>query len=117
MVTAPRQAGQRRVARGEVWLVALDPTIGSEIRKMRPCLVISPPELQDHLRTLLAAPMTTAGRAAPWRIPIRFDGKDGLVLLEQIRALDRERLVRRLGKAPDQTVSLTLARLRNMFTD
>ena len=84
------------VVRGEVWLARLDPTEGREIRKMRPCLIVSPPDIHDHLPLVIAAPLTTGSRPAPFRIPTRFADKDGLILLEQIRVLDRRRLVRRL---------------------
>jgi mRNA interferase MazF len=103
--------------RGEVWLAALDPTQGSEIRKTRPCLVVSPAELHDHLRTVTVAPMTTASRAAPFRVAVRFGGKDGLVLLDQIRTLDKARLVRRLGVVPRPTLAKALAVLRELFED
>jgi mRNA interferase MazF len=81
------------VRRGEIWLVTLDPTAGSEIQKTRPCLVISPAEIHDHLRTVIVAPMTSGSRPAGFRIPVRFDGVDGLILLEQSRALDKRRLL------------------------
>lgn len=103
------------VARGDVWLVSLDPTIGREIQKTRPCIVVSPPELNQHLSTVLVAPMTTGSHPAPFRVPIRFQGKSGLVLLDQIRAIDKARLARRLGKAPDQTLAATLRVLQAMF--
>lgn len=103
------------VARGEVWLAALDPTRGSEIRKTRPGLVISPPELHDHLRTVLVAPMTTASRSAPFRVPVRVAGRDGLILLDQIRALDKVRLVRRVGAVEESKLAETLAVLRAVF--
>jgi mRNA interferase MazF len=90
--------------RGDIWLVNLDPTIGSEIRKTRPCVIISPPELHDHLRTVLAAPMTTGSKPAPFRIPILFEAKNGLILLDQMRTLDKQRLVRRLGEAEKSTL-------------
>ena len=105
------------VARGEVWLAALDPTQGSEIRKTRPCLVISPPELNDHLRTVTVAPMTTGSRPAPFRVPVAFQGRNGLILLDQMRTLDKSRLVRRLGVAPRPTVAMTLATLRELFEE
>jgi mRNA interferase MazF len=105
------------VSRGEVWLAALDPTLGSEIRKTRPCVVVSPPELHDHLRTITVAPMTTAGRPAPFRVPVTFQGKTGLILLDQIRTLDKTRLVRRLGSVRTATLSQTLAVLRELFED
>ena len=103
------------VKRGDVWLVALDPTIGSEIQKTRPCLIISPPELHDHLRTVIAAPMTTGSRPAGFRVPISFQGKTGLVLLDQIRTLDKQRLVKRLGAASASTLAQTLTTLRKLF--
>lgn len=105
------------VARGEIWLVNLDPTIGSEIRKSRPCLVISPPELHDHLRTVMLAPMTTASRPAPFRVPISHDGKRGLVLIDQIRTVDKARLVRRLGAASPRTLRQTLRTLQEVFAE
>jgi mRNA interferase MazF len=103
------------VSRGEIWLVNLDPTVGSEIRKSRPCLVISPPEMHDHLRTVIVAPMTTGARPAPFRIPITFGGKKGLILLDQIRTLDKVRLVRKLGPASSATLSVTLRALQEVF--
>jgi mRNA interferase MazF len=105
------------VARGEVWLVALDPTVGSEIRKTRPCVVVSPPEIHTYLRTLIGAPMTTRGRPAPYRIPVNFAGRSGLILLDQMRALDKRRLVRRIGTIERRTLRTTLARLRDVFAD
>lgn len=103
------------VVRGEVWLAALDPTIGSEIRKTRPCVVISPPEMHDHLRTVIVAPMTTGSREAPFRIPVTFGGKKGLILLDQIRTLDKTRLVKRLGMVPASTLASTLGTLQEVF--
>ncbi len=103
--------------RGEIWLATLDPTIGSKIRKTRPCLVISPPELHDHLRTVIVAPMTSAGRPAPFRPPITFGGKRGFILLDQIRTLDKLRLVKRLGKAPVATIASVLRVLRDVFAE
>jgi mRNA interferase MazF len=101
--------------RGEVWLIALDPTVGSEIRKTRPCMVVSPPEMHDYLRTVIVAPMTTAGRPAPYRIPLRFSGKSGLVLLDQIRSVDKARLVKRVGMVSPVTLRATLAALQQTF--
>jgi len=103
------------VSRGEVWLVALDPTLGSEIRKSRPCVIVSPPEMHDHLRTVIVAPMTTGARAAPFRIPITFQGRKGLILLDQVRALDKTRLVRKLGSASATTLAATLRTLQEVF--
>ena len=81
------------VKRGDIWLVNLDPTIGSEIQKSRPCLVISPPELHDHLRTVIVAPMTSKGFTAPFRIPVTHAGTKGLILLDQLRTVDIARSV------------------------
>ncbi len=103
--------------RGEIWLAALDPTVGSEIQKTRPCLIVSPSEMHDHLRTAIVAPMTTGSRAAGFRVALTFKGKRGLVLLDQIRAIDKQRLVKRLGRASDSTLATTLATLREVFQD
>jgi mRNA interferase MazF len=101
-----------------MWLAALDPTIGSEIQKTRSCLVVSPAEMDDYLRASLVAPLTTTGsRAAPYRIPVTFRGKVGLILLDQLRTLDRMRLVRRMGVIPPDTLSRTLATLRELFEE
>jgi mRNA interferase MazF len=105
------------VRRGDVWLVNLDPTIGSEIQKTRPCLVISPPEMHDHLRTVIAAPMTTGSRPAGFRVALRFQGKDGLVLLDQVRTIDKQRLVKKVGQVSQTTLKTTLATLRAVFEE
>lgn len=103
------------VKRGDIWLVALDPTVGSEIRKTRPCVIVSPAEMHDFLRTVIVAPMTTGSRPAPFRIPVTFEGKTGLVLLDQIRTLDKSRLAKRLGVVTPKTLSATLATLQVVF--
>jgi mRNA interferase MazF len=105
------------VARGDVFLVALDPTRGGEIRKTRPCVVISPDELNQHLRTCIVAPMTTGGHAYPFRIPCRFRRRAGHVVLDQVRTVDRERLVKRLGALSPLTLGQALRVLREMFAD
>lgn len=110
-------AAQRAIKRGDIWLATLDPTVGSEIQKTRPCVVISPPELHAHLRTVIVAPMTTGSRPAPFRIPVAFAGKSGLILLDQIRTLDRQRLVQRLGAVRAATLAHTLATLQDLFAD
>ena len=117
--TPGSSAPSQRIAvrRGEIWLAALDPTIGAEIQKTRPCVVVSPPEMHDFLRTVTVAPMTTGGHPAPYRIPLRFHDKDGLILLDQMRTLDKQRLVRRLGVVTGATLRLTLATLREMFEE
>jgi mRNA interferase MazF len=104
-------------ARGEVHLVRLDPTLGSEIRKMRPCVVVSPNELNGYLRTVIVAPMTTAGRPYPWRVACRFQGRTGVVALDQLRTVDSGRLVKRLGRLASPTVRDVLARLQEMFAE
>ena len=101
--------------RGEVYLVELDPTRGSEIRKTRPCLVVSPDELNHHLRTVIVAPMTTAGHAYPFRPGCKFAGKEGRVALDQLRTVDRERLRKRLGVLGPIAVSAVFAVLGEMF--
>ncbi len=103
------------VTRGDIWVVNLDPTQGSEIRKSRPCVVVSPPEMLDHLRTVLVAPMTSKGQPAPFRIPITHDGQKGLVLLDQIRAVDKTRLVRKSGRTSSSTLAHILATLQTIF--
>lgn len=105
------------VKRGEIWLAALDPTMGSEIRKTRPCVIVSPAEMHDYLRIVIVAPMTTGSRPAPFRIPLTFEGKNGLVLLDQIRTLDKSRLAKRLGAVAPNTLSTTLATLQVVFAD
>ena len=115
--TTQISTGNERIARGEIWLAALDPTIGSEIQKTRPCVIISPPEMHDFLRTVTVAPMTTGSRPAPYRIPLRFRRKDALILLDQMRTLDKQRLVRRLGSVTAPTLSRTLTVLREMFQE
>lgn len=105
------------VVRGEVWLAALDPAVGSEIKKTRPCVIISPPEMHDYLRTAIVAPMATGSKPAPYRISLRFRGKRVLVLLDQIRTLDKTRLAHRLGTVGPKTLQATLDALRQMFVD
>jgi mRNA interferase MazF len=103
------------VARGEVHLVSLDPTVGRGIRKARPCLIVSPDEMNRHLGTVLVAPMTTRGPAYPSRVPCRFAGKAGQVVLDQIRAVDRARLARRLGRVSPAALRLVLDVLQEVF--
>ncbi len=83
------KTGSLTVTRGDVWLIALDPTVGSEIRKTRPCVVVSPPEIHEYLRTVIVAPMRTGNQPAPFRILVSFAGKSGLILLDQMRTLDK----------------------------
>ncbi|HJZ05427.1 MAG TPA: type II toxin-antitoxin system PemK/MazF family toxin [Patescibacteria group bacterium] len=104
------------VKRFEVYLVNLDPTVGSEIKKSRPCLVISPDELNRFIATVIVAPMTTKGRDYPSRVSCVFQGKQAQVVLDQIRTVDKARLVKRLGKVGPQTQSEVLSSLAEMFS-
>ena len=106
-----------RPQRGEVYLIALEPTRGREIRKTRPCIVISPNELNEHLQTLLVAPLTTGGHPYPFRISCRFQRKKGYVVLDQLRAIDVGRLVRRLGRLSPATLRVVLRTLQEMFAE
>ncbi len=108
-------AVNRVASRGEVYLVQLDPTRGSEIRKTRPCVIVSPDELNQHLRTLIVAPMTTGGHAYPFRVPCRFQRRAGHIVLDQLRTVDPERLVRRVGVMAPEALEASLAVLRDMF--
>jgi len=100
----------------EVWLVCLDPVVGSEIRKTRPCLIISPNEMNFYLRTIIVAPMTTGERPYPTRVPVAFQGKRGQVALDQLRAVDRTRLVKKLGTVSSKTAHAVSTCLIEMFT-
>jgi mRNA interferase MazF len=104
------------VRRGEVFLVNLSPTVGDEIQKARPCVVVSPDELNAHLRTFIVAPMTTGGHAYPFRVSCRFRGRAGHVVVDQIRTVDRERLVRRLGRLSPGVLGQTLGVLQEMVS-
>jgi mRNA interferase MazF len=108
---------RQTVKRGEIWLVNLDSTVGSEIQKSRPAVVISPPEMHDHLRTTIIAPMTTGSHPAPFRIPVSHAGKSGLILLDQIRTVDKTRLAKRLGRVSAPTLAAVLAGLVETFTE
>ena len=103
------------VSRFDVYLVSLDPTVGSEIRKTRPCLVVSPDEMNRHIRTVIVAPMTTKGHEYPTRVPCRFRRRTGQVVLDQIRTVDAARLVRSLGRLDVNTGIRVLAVLGEMF--
>jgi mRNA interferase MazF len=108
MVTGP-------VDRFDVCLVLLDPTVGSEIQKTRPCLVVSPDEMNHHIATVIVAPMTSKGRPYPSRIPCRFEGVDGQIVLDQLRTVDKQRLARRLGRISAEEQDAVLAALAEMF--
>jgi mRNA interferase MazF len=103
------------VSRFEVFLVNLDPTVGSEIRKSRPCVVVSPDEMNLYVRTVVVAPLTTAGRPYPSRVPVRFAGKDGQVVVDQLRTVDKIRLARRLGALKAREAAAVLEVLREFF--
>jgi mRNA interferase MazF len=103
------------VKRFDVYLVNLDLTVGSEIRKTRPCLIVSPDEMNRHLATVIVAPMTTKGRAYPSRVACRLQGKDGQIVLDQLRTVDKVRLVKRLGRISAKTQDDTLRVLAEVF--
>ena len=100
--------------RDEVWLISLDPTRGAEMQKTRPCVVVSPDEMNRHLRTLIVAPMTTTERRYPSRVALTFRGQHGEVALDQLRAVDRQRMMKKLGKispGASETVSSALVEM------
>jgi mRNA interferase MazF len=105
------------VNRFEVYLVNLDPTIGKEIQKMRPCLIISPDEMNNYIATVIIAPMTTKGRDYPTRVNCIFEGKDGQIVLDQIRTIDRSRLIKKLGKISTGIQKEVLVVLLQMFSE
>jgi mRNA interferase MazF len=106
----------KAVRRGEVWLVGLDPTVGIEIRKTRPCLIVSPDSINRFLSTVTAVPLTSGSQPAGFRVQVQFNNTDGLLLADQIRTLDRARLIKRIGTLDDVTVEAALAVLRDMFS-
>jgi mRNA interferase MazF len=99
----------------EVYLVRLDPAQGHEIRKTRPALIISPDEMNRHIETVIVAPMTTKGRPYPTRVPVKFQGKTGQVVLDQLRTVDKSRLIKRLGRLSQTNTARVLALLAEMF--
>jgi mRNA interferase MazF len=103
------------ISRFDVFLVNLDPTVGSEIRKTRPCVVISPDEMNRFIRTVIIAPLTSRGRSYPTRVECRFDRKDGQVVLDQIRTVDKARLTRKLGRLDETTQKQVLHGLAELF--
>ena len=105
------------VTRFEVYLVNLDPVVGSKIQKTRPCATISPDEMNAHIATVIVVPMTTKRRSYPTRITCKFLGKDGQVVLDQIRTVDKSRLVKHLGALDEATGSLVLSTLSEMFAE
>lgn len=105
------------ISRFDIFLVSLDPVIGHEVRKTRPCVIISPDEMNHHIGTVIIAPMTTKRRDYPTRIPLTFKRKKGQIVLDQIRTIDKTRLVKRLGKLDKNVSAQTLQILREMFEE
>jgi mRNA interferase MazF len=105
------------IARFDVLLIRLDPTEGHEIRKTRPCVVVSPDEMNRHIGTVMVAPMTTKGRPYPTRVPVHFGRKDGLIVLDQVRTVDKDRFVKKMGRLDAATGRAVLRTLREMFAD
>ncbi len=104
------------IKRFDVFLVNLDPTVGSEIKKTRPALIISPDEMNDYIKTVIIAPMTTQGRSYPTRIECEFSGKDGQVVLDQIRTVDKTRLIKKLGSINSKTAKQVSQSLVELFS-
>ncbi len=102
--------------RFDVYLINLDPTVGSEIRKTRPCLIVSPDEMNRHIRTVIIAPMTTAGRDYPTRVNCKFKGKKGQIVLDQIRTTDKSRLVKKLGSIESKVQTEVILVLQKLFS-
>ncbi len=105
-----------KVKRFEVYLINLDPTLGSEIKKTRPCLIISPDEMNRFIATVIIAPMTTKGRNYPTRVSCNFQGKQGQIVLDQIRTIDKSRLIQKLGKVDKTTKTKVLSTLAELFS-
>ena len=101
----------------DVFLISLDPTLGHEINKTRPCIVISPDEINDNIGTIIIAPMTTKSFIYPTRIPVNFDGKKGLIVLDQIRTIDKKRMVKKLGTLDSETILKVKNILKEMLVD
>ena len=105
------------VKRFEVYLVNLDPTVGSEIQKTRPCVIISPDEMNRYISTVIVAPMTSKGRSYPSRVSCKFEGKNGQIVLDQIRTVDKARLVKKLGKLDKPSQKMVFEVLTEMFAE
>lgn len=101
--------------RFDVYLTNLDPTVGSEIQKTRPCLVISPDEMNTHIRTVIVAPMTTAGKDYPTRVSCTFKKKKGQIVLDQIRTIDKTRLLKKIGTIDPDTQLKVITTLQRLF--
>ncbi|WP_341790641.1 type II toxin-antitoxin system PemK/MazF family toxin [Rickettsia endosymbiont of Polydrusus tereticollis] len=104
------------VSRFDILLISLDPSQGAEIKKTRPCLVISPNEMNKYINTLIVAPMTSKIKNYPTRIPVTFDGKKGSIVLDQIRTIDKSRIIKKLGVLDDKTTTLVFKTLEKIFT-
>jgi len=105
------------IRRFDIYLINLDPTMGHELKKTRPCPVVSPDEMNRHIATVMVAPMTTKGRSYPTRVPCRFQGRQGQVVLDQLRTVDKARLVRRMGRLSAKAQSEILRVLGEMFAE
>ena len=103
------------VNRFDVFLINLDPTVGSEIQKTRPCSIISPDEMNRYIRTVIVAPMTTAGKGYPTRVPCEFQRKKGQIVLDQIRTIDKSRLIKKIGTVDPQVQAEVISTLQSMF--
>ena len=101
----------------DIFLISLDPTLGHEINKTRPCIVLSPDEINDNIGTIIIAPMTTKSFIYPTRIPVNFDGKKGLIVLDQIRTIDKKRMVKKLGTLDSETILKVKNILKEMLVD
>jgi len=101
----------------EVYLITLDPTIGHEIKKARPCVIISPDEMNKNISTVIIAPMTTQSHFYPTRIPLKFTGKEAWIVLDQLRTVDRKRLIKKLGKIGQKTINQVKSIIREMLVD
>ena len=101
----------------EIYLISLDPTIGHEIKKVRPCVIISPDEMNKNISTVIIAPMTTQSRFYPTRTPLKFDGKEAWIVLDQLRTIDRERLIKKLGKIDQKTINQVKSIIKEMLVD
>jgi mRNA interferase MazF len=107
----------KSVCRGDIWLSRFDPTVGSEIRKTRPCLIVSPDMMNRHLRTVTVMPLTSGSHAEPFRLATRFGDRDGFFLGDQIRTLSKLRLIKKVGQVDATTLSSALTVLREMFEE
>lgn len=108
---------ERSVSRFDIFLVSLDPTKGSEIKKTRPCIIISPDEMNRNIRTVIIAPMTSASRNYPTRVNLTFQSKSGQIVLDQIRTVDQQRLIKKLGRVSPSTQKIVLKTLQKLFAE